>query len=118
MYLLFTLCFLQNPATALKEFFRVLKPGGILIVGLIPAGSAWGKDLDKKRQNDHPFYRYARFRTIAETASMLAQQGFQIVEAWSTLFQPPSSDLQHEAPKAGAHEEAGFCVLTSITRGE
>lgn len=118
IYLLFSLCFLQDPATAFKEFYRVLKPSAFLVVGLIPAESVWGRHLSHKGQHDHPFYKYAHFRTIAETNRLLAEQGFKVIEAWSTLFQPPSSGLQHEEPLTGAHEEAGFCVLTSTARGE
>ena len=118
IFLLFTLCFLEDPVVAFKEFYRALKPRGHFVIGLIPAGSDWGKHLNQKGKNDHPFYRYAHFRTIEDTTYLLAEQGFQVGEAWSTLFQPPSSQLHHEQPRIGAHEEAGFCILTSQTKGE
>ena len=75
IYLLFTLCFLEDPTTAFKEFYRVLKPGGHFVIGLIPAGSAWGKHLNRKGQDDHPIYKYAHFRTIEETTLLLVEHG-------------------------------------------
>jgi SAM-dependent methyltransferase len=111
VYLLFTLCFLPDPLAVLGECARVLRPGGRLIIGLIPGGSAWGRRLSERGKAGDPFYRHARFRTIAETKQMLARQGFQLEDAWSTLRQPPGRQLRFEPPQPGAEESAGFCVL-------
>lgn len=118
VYVLFTLCFLMDPATAFREINRILKPDGFLVVGFIPAESEWGKHLAQKGKNGHPYYRHAHFKTVAETSSILANQGFHIVETWSTLFQSPSSNPSHEHPRPEANEEAGFCVLTTSNKGE
>lgn len=111
VYLLFTLCFLADPAAVLTEFFRVLKPEGHMVIGFIPRLSGWGRHLANKGRKKHPYYRFARFRTIAETRTILTENGFTILEAWSTLFQPPGQRLEFEYPRRGASEEAGFCVL-------
>ena len=113
VFLFFTLCFLTDPAAVFREFFRILKPGGIVMIGFIPALSSWGEHLARKSRENHPYYRFARFRTVAETITMLSENGFQVLEAWSTLFQPPGQRLEHEHPDPGINENAGFCVLTT-----
>lgn len=118
VFLFFTLCFLTDPAAVFKEFFRVLKPGGFAAIGFVPAHSSWGKHLARKGLDNHRYYRFAHFRTIAETKGMLVENGFQVLEAWSTLFQPPLQRLEHENPRPGANEDAGFCFLITRKEGE
>ena len=118
VFLFFTLCFLTDPATTLREFFRVLKPGGFVVIGFIPALSSWGQHLTRKGREKHPYYRFARFRTVAKTMTILSGNGFQILEAWSTLFQTPGQRLEYEPPRPGTNENAGFCVLTTRKKGK
>jgi ubiquinone/menaquinone biosynthesis C-methylase UbiE len=117
IYLLFTVCFLPEPDLVLQECSRVLLPEGRLVIGMIPAGSPWGKRVaERGRQNDSS-YRYAHVRTIDETARLLVDSGFSVLESWSTLFQPPNGELIPEEPVPGAREDAGFCVLISGKKG-
>jgi len=118
IYLFFTFCFLSDPAAAIKEFYRALKPEGLMMIGMIPGRSPWGKHLAAKGLAHHPIYRFARFRTIAETKAILSENGFELLEAWSTLFQPPGKSPVAEHPRSGADEEAGFCVLLTRRKGE
>lgn len=118
VFMLFTLCFLDDPAAAAREMFRILKPGGYGVVGFIPARSGWGKSLARKGSLDHPCYRHARFRSVNETEALLTDAGFSICESWSTLFQAPEQELVPEHPRPGKSEEAGFCVLITSKQGE
>jgi SAM-dependent methyltransferase len=111
VYLFFTLCFLTDPVATVSELFRALKPDGYVVIGFIPAHSTWGRHLARKGQDSNPYYRFAKFRTVADTEALLSGGGFHVCEAWSTLFQAPSQKLVHEQPCAGASEKAGFCVL-------
>ena len=110
-YLLFTLCFVNEPPQVLAECLRVLVPGGHLVLGLINRQSAWGRMLDEKRRAGHAFYRYARFYTPSEAQGFLSSAGFQLVEARSSLRQPPDNLAQREHSTAGVDQEAGFVIL-------
>jgi ubiquinone/menaquinone biosynthesis C-methylase UbiE len=114
--MLFTLCFLTSPETALAECFRVLRSKGILLLGFIPAHSPWGRSLAAKRDKQHPYYRYICCRTVAETRQLLDQAGFFILRGYSTLYQNPEAVSSFEEPQSGLDEKAGFCVLTATRR--
>lgn len=116
LYLLFTLCFLAEPATVLAECHRVLGPGGHLVLGLVPAASPWGQALNAKKAADHPFYRHARFYETGEAERLLDEAGFTLVERRCTLLQPPGSELAPEASRAGVVRGAGFVVLVGRKR--
>ena len=50
IFLLFTLCFLESPTRFLQECGRVLRPEAPLVIGFVPAGSAWGQNLLRKKE--------------------------------------------------------------------
>ncbi len=116
VFLLFTLCFLANPRQVFRECVRVLKPGGRLVIGLVPGLSAWGALLTRKKHQGNPYYRYAEFRTIARWQEMLAECGLEVTDARSTLFQAPDNLQRHEKPRPGTDERAGFCVLVACVK--
>ena len=47
-YMIFSLCFFEDPLIALKEAYRVLKSDGRLILGVIPSESPWAKYYQEK----------------------------------------------------------------------
>ncbi|MBW2466493.1 MAG: class I SAM-dependent methyltransferase, partial [Deltaproteobacteria bacterium] len=71
IYILFTLCFTADPQKVLAECSRVLKESGLLVIGMIPSGSVWGRSLASKKETDHPFYRHASFYTIEKLTKWL-----------------------------------------------
>jgi len=111
--LLFTLCFLHTPSSVLQESRRVLQENGHLIIGFVPLTSVWGKNLQQKKEADHPFYKHAHFFTIEEVKTLLTNQGFSIKSSVSSLYQPPEKITQMEKSKPGMDEKAGFVVLTA-----
>lgn len=109
--LFFTLCFLQDPIKVLQESRRVLKKNGYIILGVVPATSVWGKNLQQKKEKKHPFYKHAHFFSLDQVKSLLADQGFAIKASVSTLYQLPGKVIHKEESRPGMDEQAGFVVL-------
>jgi SAM-dependent methyltransferase len=69
------MCFIEDPMLALRELYRVLKPGGRLVfVTEAQSESALSQLLYA------PWLRHLRFYSNDELASMLREAGFQTVQ--------------------------------------
>jgi ubiquinone/menaquinone biosynthesis C-methylase UbiE len=105
-----TFCFLPHPRQALKEVHRILSPGGMFVLGMIPADSAWGKAYAEKGKAGHVFYSTASFYTCADVIALAGEAGLVLVDARSCLVNGPD-----EAPsphvQSGISSIAGFVCL-------
>lgn len=105
-----TLCFIADPRPAMKEFQRVIKPGGRLVIGMIPADSPWGQLYAEKGRKGHPFYSTAHFHTAPEVISLAENAEFRFVRASSCLRNPPDAP-QAKTIEPRIAENAGFVCL-------
>ncbi len=103
-----TICFVEKPSKVIQESYRVLSPGGELLVAFIDRESSWGKFYIKK---DSPFYEIARFFTFKEIKKILLSNGFHIRKAGQTLFLQPGEDEKIEKPKEGFNEGSFLAIL-------
>jgi SAM-dependent methyltransferase len=116
IFLVTTLCFLESPVDVLKEAHRILKPGGKIVLGVIPQTSPWGLQYTQKQAECHPIYKNAVFFKINEIARLSLQSGFMGERIISTLFQKPG-EVQHiEEPREGLYSEAGFVIVVAEKR--
>ena len=115
--IVFTLCVLSDPAKALSEVRRVLRPEGLLTIGEVPAGSPWAEFYSRRGQKKHPVYREFNFYTRDEVENLLAQAGFEVLAYRSALFQPPElPHYHHETPLNGYSPQASFIAIQSRRR--
>lgn len=110
--LIATICFLDDPASALSECARVLRKDGSLIVGMVPADSPWGKFYRRKGQQGHPFYAIANFYRCGEVIQMAGSAGFVFDAATSCRLPAPGETANRiSGPRSGLVPNADFVAL-------
>ncbi len=109
VFVIVTICFADDPSGLLAEARRVVKGDGGVVLGIVPAGSAWARLYASKGMSGHPFYSQATFFSLGDLVSLARSAGLSSQRSASTLFQPPSRQaFDVEDPRDEACEEAGF----------
>ncbi|AFZ71228.1 methylase involved in ubiquinone/menaquinone biosynthesis [Caldisphaera lagunensis DSM 15908] len=113
IYLIVTICFVDDPIRTLKESNRVLKNNGSIIIGFVPKESKWGKYYESIKDTS-PFYKYATFYSYKEIVNMINETDFKVVETISTLFQNVNQKEIYEEPINGYNSDAGFIIIKAM----
>ena len=113
VFLIVTLCFVDSPLAVLQQLYRVLKPKGKLVLGLVLHDSPWGQFYISKKKEGHPFYKHANFYSYEEMVGLLQHTGFTVEKVLSTLFQKPGKVTAMEMPNEGLSPDAGFTVVVA-----
>lgn len=117
IFMIVTVCFLDNPSKAFAETYRILKSNGKLILGLILADSNWGKFYEHKKSLGDAFYKHAHFWKKDELLHTLNRAGFEKFGAVSTLFnQPGIPAIENKEIKEGINMHAGFHTILAKKR--
>ncbi len=104
-----TICFVDDLEQTFQESYRVLKPGGFLILGFVDRDSFLGQKYSTEKAKN-VFYRDANFYSVAEVKHYLYQAGFGHFEFRQTLFGFGEEVKEVEPVKEG-YGEGSFVVL-------
>jgi ubiquinone/menaquinone biosynthesis C-methylase UbiE len=111
VFILFTLCFVDEPRKVIAEAKRVLKKGGGLILGIINRESSWGKLYQTKAAEGHPLYKHARFYSPKEVLTLLQAAELKVEAFSSILCLPPSGSIHEEPAHDRLIEDAGLVCI-------
>lgn len=104
-----TICFVDDIAQTLSEAYRILRPGGQVVIGFIDRDSPIGAKYQSTKA-ENPFYRHATFVSMSELRFELQSAGFFDFQCVQTIFDSPSNLTTTEQIKPG-HGEGLFVVL-------
>ena len=85
--------FMDEPDLALTEMFRVLAPGGRLVVAVLNARSPWGRTRVRQASRQDTPYRYAHFYTPGEFVAALSRYG-RLKWSGSVFFAPSGRGMR------------------------
>ncbi len=106
------ICFMNGVDLALQEAWRVLRPGGAIIIGFIDRESPLGQSY-LARQSKSVFYCDAHFFSASEVAKLLDASGF-VDQVWlQTLSAPLAQNGEIEPARPGTGSGA-FLVVRAI----
>ncbi len=103
------ICFLDDVQQAFNEAARVLKDGGLVVIGMIDRNSHLGKAYEEKEKKKTS-HRIMNFLTVDETLRYLHAAGLNEYCICQTLFRPLEEIVVAE-PIIKGHGEGGFVVI-------
>ncbi|MDD2450285.1 MAG: class I SAM-dependent methyltransferase [Sulfurovum sp.] len=106
-----TICFVDDALQSLKEIYRILKPGGFVIIGFVDKDSELGKLYEKNRRESR-FYKEATFYGAKEVIGLLEESGFGEISSCQTLFGKTLEDVKTDIKEG--HDEGAFVAIRGL----
>ena len=107
-----TICFLDDVEVVFDEAYRILKPGGCLIIGFIDKDSSIGQ-VYQQHKNENVFYRIATFYSVDEVVSHLKTAGFKVFNFAQTIFHN-LAEVKGIEPVREGYGEGSFVVVRAL----
>jgi ubiquinone/menaquinone biosynthesis C-methylase UbiE len=104
-----TICFVDDAGAMLREAYRVLQPGGVLVIGFIDRTSALGQHY-LVHQAENVFYRDATFFSAVEVEQLLHDTGFT-APVWVQTLTKPLEETREIEPLARGYGQGAFVVV-------
>jgi ubiquinone/menaquinone biosynthesis C-methylase UbiE len=108
-----SLCFITNPAKAIREVHRILRPNGEIIIAFIDKESTLGQILEKGK-DESKFYRDANFYSVPEIIEMIENNDFKVSDIFQTLIELKNEEI--ESPVKG-FGKGSFVVIKGRKTG-
>jgi len=107
-----TICFVDDVGKAFREAYRILKPGGCLILGFVDRESLLGKIYERNKEAN-VFYREARFYSVEELLSHLRRAGFKDFAFTQTIFHE-LKQIEEKEPVLDGYGQGSFVVVRAV----
>jgi len=108
----YCISYFESLQKAFKEAFRVLKPGGPLVVGFIEKNSRIGHYY-KTAKAQSIYYKQARFFSVQEVEKELLNAGFSNLQFSQTLFND-LDDIKSVEPSIPGYGEGSYILIKAI----
>lgn len=105
-----TVCFVDDVLKSFKEAFRILKKGGIFIVGFVDKNSPLGRRYQEKKDKSR-FYKEATFYSTEEIVDFLNKAGFYEILVKQTLVEKDGKMLPVIRNGSG---KGGFVAVRAV----
>jgi len=106
-----TICFVEDVPKSFNEVYRILKPGGNFVIGLVDKNSPLG-EIYEHIKNQNKFYRYAEFYSANEVKKYLKDANFCNLKIVQTVFGELHKIRKVQKFKDG-YGEGGFVVINA-----